>query len=387
MLAANRSGNKEASHWHRWLDRYIGIPITALAHLVRAKRTLPVQIRRIALIKGDGMGDLVMLTGPLQDLRQAFPSAQISLWAGRSVAPLARELTSLDEVHLVDFKRPWRVVWKLRAWRADVVIDTGQWSRAEALLTGLSGAHFAIGFQTAGQHRHWLYDARVAHRSDRHELENFRGLLGPLGVRSTSMPHLMMGSSVEQIAISTPYIVFHMWPSGVKYAHLKRWPERYWASLSEACIERGRRVVITGARQDVDLSNRWMARFGDANWSENRTGVSIRETIFVLQNAEAVVSVNTGIVHLAACLGVPTIDLHGPTNAERCQAIGQRVIALQVPPPDGAYLHLGSEYPVDANSRKGLETIEVYDVLQALIRLLPGFQATEQSEILEALEV
>jgi heptosyltransferase-3 len=378
MAAANRSGNKEASRWHRWLDRHLGIPAVALLGFFRPKRTLPADIRRIALIKGDGMGDLVMLTGPLQDLRHAFPRARISFWAGRSVAPLARELASLNEVHLVDFKHPWRAIRKLRAWRADVVIDTGQWSRMEALISGMSNASFVIGFQTANQHRHCLYDAAVVHRGDRHELENFRALLEPLGVASTSMPFIdRVDSADEQIVIATPYVVFHMWPSGVKHPHLKRWPEDYWARLAETCIERGRRVVITGAKQDVDFSSQWMERFGDDSWIENHAGISIRETIFILQNAEAVISVNTGVMHLAAGLGVPTIDLHGPTNAKRCGAIGERAVVLQVPPPDGGYLHLGFEYPADANSRRGMETITVDDVIRALSKIARSFDMSE----------
>src|SRR6267378_3375172 len=135
--------------------------------------------------------------------------------------------------------------------------------------------------------------------------------------------------------------------------------------------EPGRRVVLTGGKQDVDLTRRWMAKLEGENWIENRAGVSIRETISILQNAEAVVSVNTGVMHLAAALGVPTIDLHGPTNSKRWGAIGQRAIALQVPPPHGAYLNLGFEYPVDAEARDGMKTISVQDVLKALSKIVP----------------
>jgi ADP-heptose:LPS heptosyltransferase len=382
-----RSGNKAASRWHRWLDRHLGIPTVALLSFFRAKRSLPRDFQRIALIKGDGMGDLVLLTGPLRDLRRAFPSARISFWGGSSAVPLARELASLDEVHLVDFKHPWRATRKLRLWHADVVIDTGQWSRMEALISGMSDARFVIGFQTANQHRHRLYDVAVAHRNDRHELENFRALFEPLGFAPTSMPFIgKIDNADEQIAIATPYVVFHMWPSGVTHAHLKRWPKNYWVRLAEACIERGRRVVLTGAKQDVDLTRRWMAQLEGENWIENRTGVSIRETISILQNAEAVVAVNTGVMHLAAALGVPTIDLHGPTSSKRWGAIGQRAIALQVPPPHGAYLNLGFEYPADADAHDGMETISVQDVLQALSKIVPDFPTTERKRADELVE-
>ena len=264
------------------------------------------------------MGDLVLLTGPVRDLCQAFPNARVSFWSGSSAAPLARELTLFDEVHDLNFKEPLSAIHALRAWHADVVIDAGQWSRAEAFISAMSGARFVIGFQTANQHRHRLCDAAVAHRSDRHELENFRALFAPLGLTKRSEPFIdKIDNRESQRSLTAPYIVFHMWPSGVTHVHLKRWPENYWASLAEACIERGWRVVLTSGKPDVDLTRRWMAQLEGENWIENRAGVSIRETISILQNAEAVVSVNTGVMHLAAALGVPTVGLHGPTNAKR----------------------------------------------------------------------
>jgi heptosyltransferase-3 len=387
MPASNWSGNKAASRWHRWLDQRLGVAAIAVLSLFRTKRKPPGEIRRIALIKGDGMGDLVLLTGPLRDLRSAFPNARISFWAGSSAFELARELAVLDEVHLLDFKRPWHPIRALRAWQADVVIDTGQWSRMEALISGMSRALFVVGFQTARQHRHGLYDARVVHRSDRHELENFRALLKPLGITAGSEPSIdLIDSSGTEAAPNAPYVVFHMWPSGVTHVDLKRWPENYWAALAEACVKRGGTVVLTGRRQDADPARRWIECVKCKKCIENRSGVSIRETISILQNAEAVVSVNTGVVHLAAALGRPTIDLHGPTNARRWGAIGQHTISLQVPPPAGGYLNLGFEYPADASSRDGLETIRVGDVLDALSRIIPHFSAAERSPVANLVE-
>jgi ADP-heptose:LPS heptosyltransferase len=385
MSVSNRKGNKAASRSHRWLDRHLGITAITVLSLFWAKRKLPADIRRIALIKGDGMGDLVLLTGPLRDLRQAFPNARVSFWAGSSAFPLARELAWLDEVHLLDFKHPWHAIRALRNWHADVVIDTGQWSRMEALISGMSGARFVIGFETPNQHRHHLCDAPVAHRNDRHELENFRALLKPLGVGPITPPSIGKIDD-EDDEIADPYVVFHMWPSGITHAHLKQWPENHWASLAQACIERGWRIVLTGGKQDVDLTGRWVAQLEDENWIENRAGVSIRETISILQNAEAVVSVNTGVMHLAAALSVPTVGLHGPTNARRWGPVGQRMIALQVPPPDGAYLNLGFEYPPAAVSRKGMEMIRVQDVLQALSKIIPDFQKRAPSKAAELVE-
>ena len=177
-----------------------------------------------------------------------------------------------------------------------------------------------------------------------------------------------------------------MWPSGVTHVHLKRWPENYWASLAEACIERGGASCSPAVSQDVDLTRRWIAQLEGENRIENRAGVSIRETISILQNAEAVVSVNTGVMHLAAALGVPTIDLHGPTNAKRWGPIGLGRLRCKFRHHTGHISIWVSNIPSDAETRQGMETISVQDVLQALSKIVPDFPATERRRANELVE-
>lgn len=364
-----RSANKPGSRTLSFIDRHLGIPVLMLLRIFHRRQVLPLRIKRIALLKGSGMGDIALLSGPLRDLREAFPEAVISLWGSDNVVPIARELALLSEVHPVDFRCLWRAIHQLRRWQADVVIDCGQWTRAEALLCGLSGARFRIGFATPRQYRKALFDASVPHRCDCHELENFRQLLCPLEIDACSQPRIEPRGQPQDERIPTgPYVVFHMWPSG-DYAELKEWPGQQWGELARACRQQNLHVVLTGGKHDMEPTSRWIRQFNITNGIEDRTGVSLAETLSILEGAKAVVSVNTGIMHVAAALGRPTIGLHGPTNAKRWGPIGQVTATLEVPPPAGGYLNLGFEYPADARSRSGTETIRVEDVLAVLKEL------------------
>lgn len=366
-----KTGNKPGSRWLLWLDRVVGIPVvTLLGCLSRRQSSHPTEVGRIALVKGDGMGDLVLLTGPLRDLRRKYPAAVISLFASSSVAPLGRELSSFDETHLINFSRPWRAIRQLRRWRPELVIDCGQWSRAEALIAGLSGAKFVIGFATSGQHRHRLYDAAVTHRSDCHELANFQRLLRPLGILAAAVPRIQLQRPLTAPSRRSRYVVFHMWPSGLTHSGLKEWPAAHWSTLAQACHARGWQVVLTGGRADTARARAWISRQTNQPRLTNKGGASIRETTELLAHAEAVVSVNTGVLHLAAALDVPTVGLHGPTSEIRWGALGRQTINLSVPPPHGGYLNLGFEYPADAASRPGMETITPSQVIDALNELV-----------------
>ena len=63
----------------------------------------------------------------------------------------------------------------------------------------------------------------------------------------------------------------------------------------------------------------------------------------VLLQSRLVISVNTGVMHLAAILGAPTISLNGPTNNDRWGPVGPRAVGIQSPGEGCGYLHLGFE--------------------------------------------
>ena len=84
----------------------------------------------------------------------------------------------------------------------------------------------------------------------------------------------------------------------------------------------------------------------------------------MFSRATAVVSVNTGTMHLAALAGAPTVGLHGPTNPLRWGPVGRHVRALLPHKGPYAYLNLGFEYPRPHTSC--LDSLPVEDVVDAL---------------------
>ena len=98
---------------------------------------------------------------------------------------------------------------------------------------------------------------------------------------------------------------------------------------------------------------------------------SLLDTAAYLKSAAAVVSVNTGTMHLAALLGAPLVALHGPTNPDRWgpnypgSAHQHKTIILGPGTQEGgAYLNLGFEYP--DNPIYLMDRISVEAVVNAL---------------------
>jgi ADP-heptose:LPS heptosyltransferase len=239
------------------------------------------------------------------------------------------------------------------------------------LLAGLGKGQYTVGFDTPSQNHHALYDAVVSHRADRHELENFRNLLTPLNVSAESCPQMILRRETHcSLALREPYLAFHLWPSGVSHVALKQWPESSWAALARYYLDKGFHIVVTGGPQDHSENERWLRSHQLAGQVTNAAGVPMSETIQLLRAATAVISVNTGVMHLAAALEVPTVALNGPTDPLRWGPIGKRTAHCSVTKPHGGYLNLGFEYPPDAFSRPGIETIKMEDIVERVEKLL-----------------
>jgi ADP-heptose:LPS heptosyltransferase len=348
----------------KFLDRYVGIPVVAGLGAwrgVRGHRPLPSDWHTIGLVKLAGIGDTVLLSGIVLDIRRARPDARIVLFVNASNVEFARLLEGVDEVVVLPVRNLPEAVRLVRAQHCDVVVDFGAWARLETLLAVLSGAQATVGMRTRHQHRHRAYDVVVDHGSD-HELANYRRLIEQAGVPTGSAPHLHAAAR-EARPLAEPYVVAHLWPGGSNFDE-RSWPEDHWRDLARALNERGFVVVLTGGPGDVGPTDRLVAAWGAAGIDvRSVAGATPADTLVWLEHAAGVVSVNTGVMHVAAASGAPTVALNGPTSGRRWGPVGPHTRCVSSPMiPDG-YLDLGFER--DDRYRDCMRTITVEAVLAA----------------------
>jgi heptosyltransferase III len=356
--------SERASEIMKRVDRGIGVPLVWLLGKIRSKRRIPGKIRSIGLLKEACIGDTILFAGLLKDLRKHFPEAKLTVFAGPTNAAVAKMLPDLDEMVRLEVMSPASSIRTLRRHPTDLLIDFGQWPRINALYLFLSKARCTVGFKTTGQHRHFIYDICVDHRNDRHELDNYRALLGAVGVVSTSPPRIVPDA---ESVIDGRFVVFHAWPGGTM-SHVREWAAERWVELSRLVRGAGYQVVLTGASADREATEALRLKMGGKG-VVNRAGIdALRSVARLLADSQAVVSVNTGVMHLAAAVGARVICLNGPTSELRWGPVGDQAISVSVPPPHGGYLNLGFEYkgcPLDS-----MEYIEVSDVWERLRRML-----------------
>lgn len=361
----------------RRVDRYAGIPLTVPAAALRRLERLLWRISpdravvpnrpRVGIFCPAALGDAVLLSALICGIRQEAPGATIDFIgssANEAVLPL------LPHVRGAAFPvgKVGALIGHVRRQHYDVFVDASQWARIGALVAALSGARWTVGFATPGQWRSLPYDLRVPHRRDRHELENFLALgrilwPGLNGRPQLHVPHFLPAADIAKT------IFCHMWPAPGPGRALKQWPARHWAALISVLMAHGYEIALTGSKTDAPHCRAFIDMyFAGRNSVRSLAGsVELDELAGSFSRCAAVISVNTGIMHLAAAAGAPTIGLHGATNPLRWGPVGENAVSLLPEKGERAYLHLGFEYP--KNARPAMDNLPVAAVLAALHRL------------------
>ncbi|MEI6715456.1 MAG: glycosyltransferase family 9 protein [Verrucomicrobiota bacterium] len=368
-----QEGGERGNRLLHLLDFYIGVPLVFLLSIFRDRKKRPQdsQIRKIGILQTAAIGDTLLMSSPLRDLRLQFPDAEITIFHGpsnQSALPLFR---GEFKTQVLRIKNPFYSAQLINQHGPfDLWIDFGPWPRLNALLCFFVKAYYKVGFQSAGQFRHYGYDLAVEHSHLRHEIENQRALIRAFAPNLPSVGPLTVVASEQK----ERFVVFHMFPGGSR-PHQKEWPTEYWLELLAAVIRQGYRVAFTGAPCDLCKTEALLAFWANypgnpspqdpTQQIDNLVGKkNLLETAQLLARAQAVVSVNTGILHLAALVGANLVGLHGPTSAKRWGPVNTNSVPIQSPRPCSPCLHLGSDYACPLNSC--MQELSPESVLSAL---------------------
>jgi ADP-heptose:LPS heptosyltransferase len=108
-------------------------------------------------------------------------------------------------------------------------------------------------------------------------------------------------------------------------AQYRRWPAERFADLATvfARYQRDITVILTGSKSERSLIDDFKKHFYGKTVDATDIG-ELEHTAALLRRCDLMVSADTGIMHLAAAMGTPTIGLFGP-NTPKCWApIGRR---------------------------------------------------------------
>jgi ADP-heptose:LPS heptosyltransferase len=271
------------------------------------RRVLVTQLRRL--------GDVVLTTALLEDLRRAFPGTAVDFLVGDRAAPLLEHHPLIQERLVYTRDRPaqtWRAV---RERRYDWIVDP-QSSPRTAPLALLSKAPVRAGFAVRGWG--WVYTHRLP-RSGRaieyvaRERQRLLEMLGvAIGRARTSLAltedeRVAGGESLAAHGIQRHAPVVALVLSAGEPA--KEWPTRYFAILANTLAMEGIQSVLFEMPGDA-------AKVAEVRREARALSpikvAGLRDFMSALTACDLLVSADTGPAHIATALHVPRVTIFGP---------------------------------------------------------------------------
>ena len=329
----------------------------------------------ILLVRFSAIGDILLLTPLVRALRRKHPDARLTVVTRSGFAPLlARNprishvigwdpLTSLSELgrrlrdlgftHRLDLHNSVRS--RLLRWHAG-----GAWTtypKHRLARTALIHTHRDLYRDRRHVAERYFDAARGLEVSpdggslemflSRADLEAAEGFLAARG----------LGRSRQLIAVA---------PGAAHFT--KRWPTHHWLALVQRLVEAGNDVVVLGGPQDLAIGEAVAAAGGE--FAASAAGAfDLPGSAALLKRARALVSGDTGLMHLATAVETPVIALFGPTVEQfgffpyrAKSAVLQRELSCR---PCSA--HGGPRCPL--KHHRCLQDLQPGDVLETLRRL------------------
>jgi heptosyltransferase-1 len=256
----------------------------------------------------------------------------------------------------------------------DVALDF-QGAIKSAVLGRLSGARVRAGFVTPRESAaRFLYSGRYG-RTGEHVIEQNVGLAAQALKRFTAeseiklpAPQLPFDPAAESWAEAEIQKLgiagFAMMNPGAGWG-AKQWPPQRYGEVARALSIHGLKTLINAAPGEESLAQQMIEAAGGNAFMTRST---IGQLIALTRRARLFVGGDTGPLHLAAALGIPTVGLFGPTDPARTGPFGTKCVALRHPESQTTFSH-------HKETEQGLLKITVEETVTAARWLLGGGHA------------
>lgn len=327
------------------------------------------------------LGDLVMATPLIADLRRRFPQAKITAMCRSSVASLLKNDPCIDEIY--SYKLPSG--WIRRMEPIDIIeeIQRNEYDLGILLTNSFSSAW-------------WLWRGRVKNRlgfacnlrsclltkaipfptnkATQHLVLTYKELLKPLGIPLSDTPPRLYISSEEDLAakelltlsgIPEKAYVLGINP-GAAYGSAKCWlPERF-VEVSKKMLQRENLYVLYfGDEAGAPLVDSICEQLPKERVINLAGRTTLREFVALINCCNLFLTNDSGPMHIAAALNVPLVALFGSTDDTRTGPYGSGTVIHKHVECSPCYKRT---CPIDFRCMTRIGTDEVYEELIKLVQ-------------------
>ena len=334
---------------------------------------------RVLIIKLTSMGDLMHALPAITDAAVAIPDIEFDWVVDQAFADVPLWHPNVKRV-IKTAHRQWRKA-PIKAWRDgrlssfykdlneqhyDTVIDL-QSNLKSAVVSWLSNSE-VHGLDKEGcreKPAHWAYKYRYTVNTKQHSIEKMRELMAQ--ALNYNVPDKQADYGVDLSHYSLPKLDFELPENYLLLVHnaswnTKLWPIASWQSLTEKAISAGYSVVLPCGNNEEHQRAQHIASVNPQAFALPR--LSLNEMASVTHHARGAACSDTGLAHLAAVAGIPSVTLYGATDPKRIGTYGknqQHIVS------DDLQKALINPKKGDAFSMEAITVEHVWDTLQTLL--------------------
>lgn len=333
------------------------------------------------LIRGTNwIGDAVMTLPAVAAIRNTFPGARISILVKPWVAEIFHLCKDVDEV--IVFESPGshsgvagklRLAKELRTRRFDAVILLQNAIEA-AIISWLAGIPVRAGYNSDGRGLLLTHSVqRIEAIRKVHQIEYYLEMVKSLGCRSAEAnAFLKPGQEYEILSekllsehgIGREGFVIGLAP-GATYGPAKKWfPERFAAVADRLIDDFSAQAILFGSNEDRKSTD--LVEQNSHHTLINLAGkTNLKEAIAIIARCNLFISNDSGLMHVAGALNIPTVAIFGSTNPITTSPVGNKSIVIY----KGASCSpcLRETCPTDFRCMDVISVEEVYETARGLL--------------------
>lgn len=296
-------------------------------------------MKSILVLNQNYIGDVVFTLPALKSLRKGYPESYIEVVVGRKALQV---LEGNPYVNLLaprprTYREKMEFLKRIRRQNYDISLSFSSHSVELAIFSFLSGSRKRLGFSNPLTSP--FSNLRLKENPNDHSAIDYLRLaiLGG-GEKVSLIPEIFLTQEelqrgreiLQAIGIATNERLFGVLLGGS--TPFKRWYPPILERLLDKLEEKGK-ILLFGGEEFI--------RFGE-NLSKHKRNTynvagytSLREAMALLTFCSAFIGQDSGLTHISAALGVPTIGVYGATNPKRTAPLGKKVKVIYNPPPCG----------------------------------------------------
>ena len=385
------------------IDKYVGylligilLPFTRLfGILLRRDHSALESPRRIVFIKLLGLGSLIVASDAITAMRRRYPEARFILLTDANIAAGIAPFGLFDEIYPIDTEnmastfagvstfllRSWR-------WRHLWVIDLEVYSKLTTVFALLTLARNRFGFYlSAVPFRKYLNTHNIIFDQSLFLEDNYLYM-----ARQVTGSGLCLPVAVSRPAeLDKPYIILNNTCSGLAY--VRKLPDRVFGEVCQWILEHtDYDVALLGMPDDKEAIDSFVGSHPGLQGRKNRIVNFAGQAEgfdayyqFLREKGVCLVTIDSGPLHIARKLGLPTVSVWGPTDPDNYLKIGEeekgRHLSYYLKAPCSPCVHHYETLPCGGNNfcMKNIPAAGIIGKIQELLRHLAAVELATMS--------